>query len=89
MVLRGLIPLGVMYESHNGGDPNSSVTNKDQGLGLSETALGKKNLAAEFTIVTKAATGVIEGSGKRQNILNSAQESLDALNIKKVGNRST
>lgn len=50
--------------------------------GLSESILGQRELASEFTIDTKAATGLSEGSGR--NILQSAKESMEALQTTKV-----
>ena len=44
--------------------------------------MGQKNLAAEFAIDTKAATGVVPGAGK--NILQFAKESQEALKTKRV-----
>ncbi|KAL8899091.1 MAG: hypothetical protein Q9192_001748 [Flavoplaca navasiana] len=50
--------------------------------GPSESILGQRGLASEFTIDTKAATGLSAGSGK--NILQSAKESMEALQTNKV-----
>ncbi|KAH6892494.1 NADP-dependent oxidoreductase domain-containing protein [Thelonectria olida] len=52
------------------------------GGGASETAIGNQGLGQEFAITTKAATGVFEGSGN--NIVKDANESLEALKVKKV-----
>ncbi|KAL8983822.1 MAG: hypothetical protein Q9177_004871 [Variospora cf. flavescens] len=50
--------------------------------GPSESILGQRELASEFTIDTKAGTGLSAGSGK--NILQSAKESMEALRTNKV-----
>ncbi|KAI5468112.1 NADP-dependent oxidoreductase domain-containing protein [Mariannaea sp. PMI_226] len=52
------------------------------GDGASETAIGDKGLAQEFAITTKAATGIVEGSGRK--IVEFANESLKALKSEKV-----
>ncbi|KAL9941227.1 hypothetical protein D7B24_004549 [Verticillium nonalfalfae] len=59
-------------------------TARSYGNGASETALGNKKLAQEFKVYTKAATGVIEGTGKKDLILNFANESLKALQVDKI-----
>jgi aflatoxin B1 aldehyde reductase len=51
-------------------------------MGASETTIGNKGLAANFTITTKALWG--NGAGKRENILKSCKESLLALKVNKV-----
>ncbi|KAH7314344.1 NADP-dependent oxidoreductase domain-containing protein [Rhexocercosporidium sp. MPI-PUGE-AT-0058] len=53
------------------------------GQGASETAIGKQNLAAEFTITTKAPGG-IPGSGEADSIIAAARASFDALKVDKV-----
>ncbi|PVH73489.1 Aldo/keto reductase [Cadophora sp. DSE1049] len=53
------------------------------GQGASETAIGNQNLAAEFTITTKAPGG-LPGMGKAENILKAARESFEALKVEKV-----
>ncbi len=50
--------------------------------GPSESILGQRGLPSEFTIDTKAATGLILGTGK--NILQSAKDSMEALRTNKV-----
>ncbi|KAL7929255.1 Aldo/keto reductase [Trichoderma chlorosporum] len=57
-------------------------TARSYGLGASETVIGLKQLAGEFAVDTKAATGVAPGAGRR--ILEFAQESLEALQTIKV-----
>ena len=55
-------------------------------MGDSETVIGEKGLASEFAVPTKAPTGMGGGAGKRDNILQAAQQSWDALNVSKVSN---
>jgi aryl-alcohol dehydrogenase-like predicted oxidoreductase len=53
-------------------------------MGASEVALGNKGLADEFIVTTKAITGQGDGTGKRDNILQNAKDSLEALKVDKV-----
>jgi hypothetical protein len=53
-------------------------------MGASEVALGNKGLADEFIVTTKAITGQGGGTGKRENILQNAKDSLEALKVDKV-----
>jgi aflatoxin B1 aldehyde reductase len=55
--------------------------------GPSESILGQRGLASEFTIDTKAATGMSAGSGRK--ILESAKDSLEALQTTKVRSLTT
>jgi hypothetical protein len=53
-------------------------------MGASEGTIGKKNLGAEFTVWTKAPTGMGGGAGKRENILEQGRKSNEALKLGKV-----
>jgi aryl-alcohol dehydrogenase-like predicted oxidoreductase len=53
-------------------------------MGASEAALGNKGLADEFIVTTKALTGQGDGTGKRDRILQNANDSLEALKVDKV-----
>jgi aflatoxin B1 aldehyde reductase len=53
-----------------------------KGAGESETAIGMRGLAREFSVDTKANTALIPGSGK--NIASDAAASLKALQTEKV-----
>jgi hypothetical protein len=53
-------------------------------MGASETAIGNKGLSTEFSITTKANTGLGNGAGKRDNILEGAKKSWEALKVDKV-----
>lgn len=55
-----------------------------QGMGDSELTLGKKNVASQFTITTKAPTMAGNGAGSRENVLKAAKESLEVLKLQKV-----
>ncbi|KPM40747.1 hypothetical protein AK830_g5811 [Neonectria ditissima] len=64
---------------------NHSVNNLDTafayGQGLSEQSLGRRNLAAQFTIDTKADTAIIPGPGR--SIATFAKKSLEGLQTAK------
>ena len=53
-------------------------------MGMSETTIGNKGLGKEFTVDTKAATGVMRGMAEEDKVLQFAKESLDALKLNKV-----
>ncbi|KAM0332491.1 hypothetical protein ACHAQA_002773 [Verticillium albo-atrum] len=59
-------------------------TARSYGNGASEKALGNKNLGSEFKIYTKAPTGVLDGTGKKDMILEFARQSLTDLKVDKV-----
>lgn len=53
-------------------------------MGASEEAIGNKNLGAEFSVWTKAPTGLGGGAGKRENILEQGRISNEVLKLSKV-----
>ncbi|KAH8684376.1 NADP-dependent oxidoreductase domain-containing protein [Tricladium varicosporioides] len=59
-------------------------TARSYGMGASEETIGNKNLGAEFTIVTKAPTGLGGGAGKRENILREGRKSNEVLRLRKI-----
>ncbi|GAB7356747.1 hypothetical protein MBLNU459_g7649t1 [Dothideomycetes sp. NU459] len=52
--------------------------------GDSERLLGEASAGDDFVIDTKAAGGFFPGSGTKENIINTAKEALEKLNVKKV-----
>lgn len=53
-------------------------------MGASEEAIGNKNLGVEFTVWTKAPTGLGGGAGKMENILEQGRKSNEVLRLSKV-----
>ncbi|KXG46841.1 uncharacterized protein PGRI_035870 [Penicillium griseofulvum] len=59
-------------------------TARSYGMGASEETIGNKNLGAEFSVWTKAPTGLGGGAGKRENILEQGRKSNVVLRLSKI-----
>lgn len=62
-----------------------STIDSAQIYGESEVIIGEAKAGQSFTIDTKVAGGFRKGSPTKDNIIQSAKESLEKLGVKKVG----